>query len=214
MNRYIIMAKKLADRFEKESMYLCDLDRKAGDGDHGITIARGFEEACNNVSKLPEDTPASEVCKEIGYGMLRSMGGASGPIFSTFFIQASIVLKGKEGWDADSFVETVHAAIAGIHDLAGTNRNEKTMLDAMYGSQDALDEGKPSTMAQAVKLAYEGAKKGAESTKEWLQQKEAQSLSENVRKDLWMPEAVASLLCLKLSQKFLEETNESNIRLR
>ena len=168
MNRYIIMAKKLADRFEKESMYLCDLDRKAGDGDHGITIARGFKEACNSVSKLPEDTPASEVCKEIGYGMLRSMGGAYGPIFSTFFIQASIVLKGKEGWDAASFVETVHAAIAGIHDLAGTNRNEKTMLDAMYGSQDALDEGKPSTMAQAVKLAYEGAKKGAESTKEMV----------------------------------------------
>lgn len=65
-------------------------------GDHGITIARGFEEAYNHVSKLPEETSASEVCKEIGYGMLRSMGGASGPIFSTFFIQASIVLKGKK----------------------------------------------------------------------------------------------------------------------
>ena len=51
MNRYIIMAKKLADRFEKETLYLCDLDRKAGDGDHGITIARGFEEAYNHVSK-------------------------------------------------------------------------------------------------------------------------------------------------------------------
>ena len=127
MNRYIIMAKKLADRFEKETLYLCDLDRKAGDGDHGITIARGFEEAYNHVSKLPEETSASEVCKEIGYGMLRSMGGASGPIFSTFFIQASIVLKGKEGWDVASFVETVHATIEGIRDLAGTKRNEKTM---------------------------------------------------------------------------------------
>ena len=70
MNRYIIMAKKLADRFEKETLYLCDLDRKAGDGDHGITIARGFEEAYNHVSKLPEETSASEVCKEIGYGTL------------------------------------------------------------------------------------------------------------------------------------------------
>ena len=147
MNRYIIMAKKLADRFEKETLYLCDLDRKAGDGDHGITIARGFEEAYNHVSKLPEETSASEVCKEIGYGMLRSMGGASGPIFSTFFIQASIVLKGKEGWDVASFVETVHATIEGIRDLAGTN---------------------PSTLEEAVKLAYEGAKKGANRTKEMV----------------------------------------------
>ena len=163
MNRYIIMAKKLADRFEKETLYLCDLDRKAGDGDHGITIARGFEEAYNHVSKLPEETSASEVCKEIGYGMLRSMGGASGPIFSTFFIQASIVLKGKEGWDVASFVETVHATIEGIRDLAGTKRNEKTV---------------------------------------------------NVQKDSWMPEAVLFLLYLKLLQKFLEEINEGNIRLR
>ena len=149
MNRYIIMAKKLADRFEKETLYLCDLDRKAGDGDHGITIARGFEEAYNHVSKLPEETSA-------------------GPIFSTFFIQASIVLKGKEGWDVASFVETVHATIEGIRDLAGTKRNEKTMLDAMYGSADALDEGNPSTLEEAVKLAYEGAKKGANRTKEMV----------------------------------------------
>lgn len=168
MNLYIVMAKKLADRFEKESIYLCDLDRKAGDGDHGITIARGFEEAYNRVSKLPETTSASEICKEIGYGMLRSMGGASGPIFSTFFIQAAIVLKEKEGWDAISFGETVQAAIEGIHDLAGTNRYEKTMLDAMYGSLDALNGNQPSTMKEAVRLAYEGAKKGAESTKDMV----------------------------------------------
>ena len=139
--------------------------------------------------------------------MLRSMGGASGPIFSTFFIQASIVLKGKEGWDVASFVETVHATIEGIRDLAGTKRNEKTMLDAMYGSADALDEGNPSTLEEAVKLAYEGAKK-------WLQQKEEQSSLVNVQKDSWMPEAVLFLLYLKLLQKFLEEINEGNIRLR
>lgn len=64
-------------------------------------------------------------------------------------------------------METVRATIVGIHDLAGTKRNEKTMLDALYGSQDALTR-RPSTMAQAVKLAYEGAKKGAENTKEMI----------------------------------------------
>lgn len=42
------------------------------------------------------------------------------------------------------------------------------MLDAMYGSADALDEGNPSTLEEAVKLAYEGAKKGANRTKEMV----------------------------------------------
>ena len=185
MNRYIIMAKKLADRFEKETLYLCDLDRKAGDGDHGITIARGFEEAYNHVSKLPEETSASEVCKEIGYGMLRSMGGASGPIFSTFFIQASIVLKGKEGWDVASFVETVHW-------MREIHQHWKRQLNLLMKEQ----------------------KKGQIEQKKWLQQKEEQSSLVNVQKDSWMPEAVLFLLYLKLLQKFLEEINEGNIRLR
>jgi len=166
MNRYISMAEKLAKRFEKESLYLCNLDRQAGDGDHGITIARGFEEAWKCVAELPEETPASEICKEIGYGMLQSMGGASGPIFSTFFIQASIVLREKEGWDEESFVKTIDATITGIHDLTGTKRGEKTMLDALYGSQDYLKKNKPESMKEAVRSAYQGAKEGAEKTKE------------------------------------------------
>ena len=57
-------------------------------------------------------------------------------------------------------------------------------------------------------------KKGQIEQKKWLQQKEEQSSLVNVQKDSWMPEAVLFLLYLKLLQKFLEEINEGNIRLR
>ena len=57
-------------------------------------------------------------------------------------------------------------------------------------------------------------KKGQIEQNKWLQQKEEQSSLVNVQKDSWMPEAVLFLLYLKLLQKFLEEINEGNIRLR
>ena len=165
MNHFIEMSKKLSEVFEENKIYLCDLDRSAGDGDHGITISRGFTEAYNKVKELDENSSASEICKNIGYGMLNSMGGASGPIFSTFFIQTAIVLNEKEGWDIESFKETIRKTIEAIHDLAGTNKGEKTMLDAMYGALEYLDSHEQTTVLEAMAQAYEGAKIGSEATK-------------------------------------------------
>ena len=58
-------------------------------------------------------------------------------------------------------------------------------------------------------------KKGANRTKEMVATKgRAKFLGVTLQKDSWMPEAVLFLLYLKLLQKFLEEINEGNIRLR
>ena len=54
MNRYIIMAKKLADRFEKNLCIYAELDRKQ-DGGRGITIARGLKIACKCVKITGRD---------------------------------------------------------------------------------------------------------------------------------------------------------------
>lgn len=161
MNIYKELSKRLDQVFDEQAMYLCDLDRCAGDGDHGLTISRGFHTAYELVCGLNEDVKASQVCKTIGHGMLKSMGGASGPIFSTFFIQAAIILNEREILDGEALKEILARTIDAIHDLANTNRGEKTMLDALYGAYDAVccSEG------ALWEAARQGAKKGAESTK-------------------------------------------------
>lgn len=164
MNKFKELARQLALRYEQESMYLCDLDRAAGDGDHGITISRGFHEAYEQVKQLPDDANASTICKTIGYGMLNSMGGASGPIFSMFFIQAAIQLQEETYFTKENLSAILSETIAGIKDLAGTKRNEKTMMDALYGAQDALLKSNAITLHDVLSCLLEGATQGAEAT--------------------------------------------------
>lgn len=90
----------------------------------------------------------------------------------------------------------------------------KNDVDAMYGSADALMREIHQHWKRQLNLLMKEQKKGQIEQKKWLQQKEEQSSLVNVQKDSWMPEAVLFLLYLKLLQKFLEEINEGNIRLR
>ena len=166
MNKYKELSRRLQETFDQAAMVLCDMDRKAGDGDHGLTISRGFQYAYEQVSLLDEDEEPAEVFQTIGYSMLNIMGGASGPIFSTFFIQAAIVLKKRLILDGEALTEILEKTIAAIHDLANTRRGEKTMLDALYGAMDALCDVTKDT--QLFRKASEGAKKGAEATKQMM----------------------------------------------
>lgn len=164
MNQFKELAENLSKKFEKNALYLCELDTKAGDGDHGLTISRGFNEAQHKVSLMQEDSKPADICKEIGYAMLSSMGGASGPIFSTFFIQAAIVLKDKNELTSNDFAKIIEETIKGISHLAETKRGEKTMVDALYGAQDELSDDGQASLEETLDLALKGARKGAEAT--------------------------------------------------
>lgn len=163
MNKFIEFAKKLNDTFAKKSMYLCELDSKVGDGDHGITIARGFETAYEKVCEIDETSKPSDYFRTIGYGMLESMGGASGPIFSTYFICMATVLRENEEICSETLVKGIQSAVKSVSDLAGTVRNEKTMVDAMFGALDEV-ENSPKDINSVLNSLCVGAKKGSDAT--------------------------------------------------
>lgn len=75
--------------------YLTELDSTIGDSDHGIIIAHGFK---NVIKKLEENQPQniSELLKTTGITLMTTMGGASGPIFGSFFSEMTKVSIGKE----------------------------------------------------------------------------------------------------------------------
>ena len=165
-NIYKTLIFKLNKEFAANSEYLCKLDCEAGDGDHGITISRGFHKAYEHSLELPDTSDCNEVFKDIGYSMLANMGGASGPIFSMLFIQTAILMKGNQKFTADIFKKSIDATIKAIHDLTGTNRGEKTMMDAMYGAKDVCDRYEGDDLLELMKLVQEGAHKGCLDTKD------------------------------------------------
>lgn len=79
---------RCGDIFNTESEYLTGLDREIGDADHGLNMNRGFSKV---VEKLPAiaDKDIGFILKNTGMTLLSSVGGASGPLFGTFFIRAA-----------------------------------------------------------------------------------------------------------------------------
>ena len=160
-NTYKKLIKNLSELFNENADYLCRLDQEAGDGDHGTTISRGFQKAYENSLNLDDKTTGSEVFKGIGHSMLSSMGGASGPIFSTLFIQMAIALNKEKELDVETYKTSIKETIKAINELAGTKRGEKTMMDALYGAMDACELYKGNNLLEFMEKAQEGAHKGS-----------------------------------------------------
>lgn len=165
-NIYKTLIFNLNKVFDTNAEYLCKLDCEAGDGDHGITISRGFRKAYEHSLELSDTADCNEVFKDIGYSMLANMGGASGPIFSMLFIQTAILMKDKKEFTAEIFKNSIDETINAIHDLTGTNRGEKTMLDAMYGAKDACDLYEGDDLLELMDVVQDGAHKGSLATKD------------------------------------------------
>ena len=84
---------KIGNRIIEQKEFLTELDREIGDADHGINMARGFTEV---LSVLPKDNDnIGEALKKTGMTLLSKVGGASGPLYGTAYMQAGKVCMGK-----------------------------------------------------------------------------------------------------------------------
>src|SRR5438105_13513171 len=74
---------------------LTSLDQAIGDGDHGLNMRRGFEAVLATLPDLAEKPPP-EMFKAIGMTLVMKVGGASGPLVGTFFMEFGKALRSEE----------------------------------------------------------------------------------------------------------------------
>ncbi len=151
---------RIGEKIAQNKDFLTDLDREIGDADHGVNMARGFAAVADRVPQ--DDSNIGAALKKCGMTLLSTVGGASGPLYGTAYLEAAKVLAGKEQLSADDFGQALDAAIAGIQKRGKAVAGEKTMLDALMPARDAyaarvaeggnLQEG----LDAACKAAWEG----------------------------------------------------------
>src|SRR5271157_4860249 len=107
---------------------LTALDQAIGDGDHGANMKRGFEAVLQKLDMIGEQ-PIDQALKTIGKTLVMTVGGASGPLYGSFFLAAGDALANKRLPDdlADVFGSGVNAVSSRGRSKAG----EKTMLDVL-----------------------------------------------------------------------------------
>ena len=153
-----------ATEFEAHIEELDGLDAAIGDGDHGTNMARGLATAAT----ITPDANASvgEYLRQVGIALVSSVGGASGPLYGTFFLRLAQFWQSPH--TVHSIAQTLRAGADGIAARGRARPGDKTMLDALIPAIESLEAADPTDVPGALAQAVAAAQAGAESTVEML----------------------------------------------
>src|SRR5690606_30381859 len=99
----------------KNEVPFCELDAHAGDGDFGMSVAKGFKQLKREWQSLIQAQHMDEFLLNSSMIIMEHCGGASGPIWGSAFRAASKAIHGKHTLSVADFAEMLQAAVNGIH---------------------------------------------------------------------------------------------------
>ena len=143
--------------------HLTALDSAIGDADHGANMHRGFQAV---VAKIPslEGKDVGEVFKTTAMTLISTVGGASGPLYGTFFLQAGAGLSGHRTLSPQEFAASLEKGVAGVIQRGKAALGDKTMVDVLEPTiatlRKTVDAGEltPSSLAEVAAQAEECAR--------------------------------------------------------
>ena len=168
---FVKIVEKMADVIIENEVPFCEAD-KMGDGDFGMSIAKGFKQLkADWATRKKGDigqflVSCSEIIKEY-------CGGASGPIWGSAFKYAGKAMLGKKEIDLKDMAFLFTEANRGVFETGkksfgkGAEIGDKTLVDALKPCAMALtkaaEEGKK--LQEGLDLGAKAAHDGAEATK-------------------------------------------------
>ncbi|MDA2309720.1 dihydroxyacetone kinase subunit DhaK [Bacillus cereus group sp. MYBK35-2] len=176
LNNMIYLVDKMSDIIIKNEVPFCELDTHAGDGDFGMSVAKGFKQLKREWHSIVEQENVTigsflDSCSMI---IMEHCGGASGPIWGGAFRAASKAAGEKRELTVKEFAKMLQAALQGIQSIGersfgrGAVVGDKTLVDALAPCVDSwlASASNEEDMKTAFEKGAEAAVKGAEYTKE------------------------------------------------
>lgn len=175
LDNMIYMIDKMAEVIIKNEVPFCELDSHAGDGDFGMSVAKGFRQLKRewpDILKNGKDS-IGNFLQECSIVIMEYCGGASGPIWGSAFRGAGRKAGERMELSVAEFAEVMQAAVKGIQETGarsfgrGAVVGDKTLIDALVPCADtwseaSLDDSVKAVMIRAAQAAVAGAKKTEE----------------------------------------------------
>ena len=158
----------IADKVIAQKPYLTEIDSAIGDGDHGIGMAGGMQKAKKKLIRMGKAENAYEVFENAGRAMLLSMGGASGVIFGSLYLEGAKEMEAKGVLTAADLAAMEEKSLKAIQQRGGAQAGDKTMVDALVPAVKAMQENADKGLLDMLKAAEEGARCGMEDTKKYI----------------------------------------------
>jgi dihydroxyacetone kinase-like protein len=156
---------QLAETFNREKDFLNDLDSKIGDGDHGLSMSRGFNAVTETAKKNP-DLTISDLLIKGGMQFNEVTGSTIGILIFSAMRAAGLVVKDKETINLKDLQNMLQASIEAIKKRGKASKGQKTILDSLIPALEYLEKQNAQIEESLiVKGMIKKAFEGAESTK-------------------------------------------------
>ena len=155
------LLKAAAEQVIASAPELTALDQAIGDGDHGTNMKRGFEAVLGKLDVIGAQ-PLDEAFKTIGKTLVMTVGGASGPLYGSFFLAAGEALSHSKQLP-DDLAEVFGSAVGAVSARGRSQPGEKTMLDVLVPVLETLqaEAGRPDLIARVRAAAGQAAERTA-----------------------------------------------------
>lgn len=175
LNNIKYMVAEMAECILKNEVAFCELDSFAGDGDFGMSVAKGFLQLKREWDMIltEEAETIGEFLKACSLVIMEYCGGASGPIWGSAFRAAGFQAGDRVSLDTSEFAAMMQAAVVGIQKTGersfgrGAVVGDKTLIDALVPCVDSLNASSDSgssaeeMLEKGAAAAVEGAEKTA-----------------------------------------------------
>ncbi|MDA8218489.1 MAG: dihydroxyacetone kinase subunit DhaL [Dehalococcoidales bacterium] len=168
IDQVVAILTKVAEDLEGARDRLNELDGAIGDGDHGISVARGFRALQEGLAKHPPDI--GRTLAEAGLQFNEGAGATVGALLGTAFMRAGKEVRGQSEISLADVVRMAKAAGQGVQERGKAEPGHKTMLDAIVPATEALEKAAAAgaSLEEAVDQAVAAAEGGVEATKDML----------------------------------------------
>jgi len=198
---------RFRDLVTEQVAYLTELDSAIGDADHGSNMTRGMDAVVDKIRAAPAGT-IDELFKAVGMTLVTTVGGASGPLYGTFFLRIGAAAGPVGTLDVHGFASALRAGMGGVVARGKAESGDKTMVDVLGPALDAFDAAivVSSDIASAAHAAYSAAQTARDATEALLARKgRASYLGERSIGHIDPGAASTSLLFQALSETLTKE---------
>lgn len=171
INNMVYIVDKMSESIIRNEVPFCELDSHAGDGDFGMSVAKGFRQLKREWKEIvaEENMTIGSFLDKCSLIIMEHCGGASGPIWGSAFRAAAKYVGEKYEINRSQFAKMMQSAVKGIQ-LTGERSfgrgavvGDKTLIDALVPCADSWSENAhqlnvKELFASGADAAREGAK--------------------------------------------------------
>lgn len=152
--------RRFATAVAEHEQHLTELDSAVGDADHGGNMRRGTAAVLAALDAPDAATDdVQSVFKTAGMTLVKSVGGASGPLYGTFMLRFAGSAGDTTSLDAAALGAALRAGLEGVVVRGKAEAGDKTMVDVLAPALDAYDAAvadgadAPAAAAAAAEVA-------------------------------------------------------------